>query len=147
MKQITAIVQPHRLERIEQALHGLAHLPGFTVFPAHGHPRGQGPHHAFAPTEWNPDAHDRLILLMFCPDELAQQVVEAYFGIPAAGGVMHTLHLRLAPDEIGRIAHHAPARILALSHIPLAPYPPISRPRRPPAGCHVHGCRAPGAGA
>ena len=77
MKQITAIVQPHRLERIEQASHGLAHLPGFTVFPAHGHPRGQGPHHAFAPTEWNPDAHDRLILLMFCPDELAQQVVEA----------------------------------------------------------------------
>jgi nitrogen regulatory protein P-II 1 len=61
MKQITAIVQPHRLERIEQALHGLAHLPGFTVFPAHGHPRGQGPHHAFAPTEWNPDAHDRCL--------------------------------------------------------------------------------------
>ena len=27
--------------------------------------------------------------------------LECYFGIPAAGGVMHTLNLRLAPDEIG----------------------------------------------
>lgn len=77
MKQIIAIVQPHRLENIEQALHGLEHLPGFTVFPASGHSRGQGPHHAFASTEWNPDAHDRLVLLMFCADELAQKVVGA----------------------------------------------------------------------
>ena len=26
--------------------------------------------------------------------------LECYFGIPAAGGVMHTLNLRLAPDEV-----------------------------------------------
>ena len=30
--------------------------------------------------------------------------LECYFGIPAAGGVMHTLNLRLSPDEIGWIA-------------------------------------------
>ena len=29
---------------------------------------------------------------------------ECYFGIPAAGGVLHTLNLRLAPDEIAWIA-------------------------------------------
>ena len=90
MKQIFAIVQPHRLENIEQALHGLEHLPEFTIFPAHGHPRGQGPHHAFAPTEWNPDTHDRLVLIMFCADEQAQTVVEAiravaYTGNPGDG--------------------------------------------------------------
>ena len=33
--------------------------------------------------------------------------LECYFGIPAAGGVMHTLNLRLAPDEIGWIANDA----------------------------------------
>ena len=27
--------------------------------------------------------------------------LECYFGIPAAGGVMHTLNLRLAPEDIG----------------------------------------------
>lgn len=77
MKQIIAIVQPHRLENIEQALHGLEHLPGFTIFPARGNSRGRGPHHAFTPTEWNPNAHDRLVLMMFCPDGLAPKVVEA----------------------------------------------------------------------
>ena len=33
--------------------------------------------------------------------------VEAYFGIPAAGGVLHTLNLRLSPDDIAYIANHA----------------------------------------
>lgn len=77
MKQIIAIVQPHRLENIERALHHLDTLPGFTLFPAHGHARGRGPHHAFAATEWNPDAHDRLVLMMFCADEQAPAIVEA----------------------------------------------------------------------
>src|SRR5262249_30801903 len=36
--------------------------------------------------------------------------LECYFGIPAAGGVMHTLNLRLAPDEIAFIANHAKDR-------------------------------------
>lgn len=30
--------------------------------------------------------------------------LEAYFGIPAAGGVMHTLNLRLSAEELGWIA-------------------------------------------
>ena len=38
--------------------------------------------------------------------------LECYFGIPAAGGVMHTLNLRLAPDEIAWIANHAEDRFL-----------------------------------
>ena len=77
MKQIIAIVQPHRMEAIEEALHGLAEMPGFTVFPAHGHPRGRGPHHAFTANEWNPDAHERLVLMVFATDELAARIVEA----------------------------------------------------------------------
>lgn len=77
MKQIIAIIQPHRLDDVEDALHLLDHLPGFTLFPAHGHPRGKGPHHAFMATEWNPDAHDRLVLMMFCEDGHVQKVVDA----------------------------------------------------------------------
>jgi fatty-acyl-CoA synthase len=33
--------------------------------------------------------------------------LEAYFGIPLAGGVLHTLNLRLHPSDIARIASHA----------------------------------------
>jgi fatty-acyl-CoA synthase len=38
--------------------------------------------------------------------------LECYFGIPAAGGVLHTLNLRLHPDEIAYIAGHAQDRFL-----------------------------------
>ena len=85
MKQIIAIVQPHRLEAIEEALHALERLPGFTIFPARGHPRGQGPSHAYAATEWNPDAHNQLMLLMYCPDTLASVVVEAIRAVAHTG--------------------------------------------------------------
>ena len=48
--------------------------------------------------------------------------LEAYFGIPAAGGVMHTLNLRLSPDEIGWIAGNAQDRFLIVDDILLPLY-------------------------
>ncbi len=48
--------------------------------------------------------------------------LECYFGIPAAGGVMHTLNLRLAPEEIGWIAGHAQDRFLIVDDILLPLY-------------------------
>jgi len=53
--------------------------------------------------------------------------LECYFGIPAAGGVMHTLNLRLAPDEIGWIAHHARDRFLVIDDILLPLYEQFAR--------------------
>jgi fatty-acyl-CoA synthase len=38
--------------------------------------------------------------------------LEAYFGVPCAGGVLHTLNLRLHPDELAYIANHAGDRFL-----------------------------------
>ncbi len=40
--------------------------------------------------------------------------LECYFGIPAASGVMHTLNLRLSPDELGWIAGNAKDRFLVI---------------------------------
>ncbi|HEY1271454.1 MAG TPA: AMP-binding protein, partial [Terriglobales bacterium] len=40
--------------------------------------------------------------------------LEAYFGIPIAGGVLQTLNLRLAPRELAYIANHAGDRFLIL---------------------------------
>src|SRR5438132_2858948 len=40
------------------------------------------------------------------------QHLEAYFGIPCGGFVLHTLNLRLHPDDIGYIASHAGDRAL-----------------------------------
>jgi fatty-acyl-CoA synthase len=48
--------------------------------------------------------------------------LECYFGIPAAGGVMHTLNLRLSPDEIGWIAADAKDRFLVVDDVLLPLY-------------------------
>jgi fatty-acyl-CoA synthase len=48
--------------------------------------------------------------------------LECYFGIPAAGGVMHTLNLRLSPDELGWIAADAADRFLVVDDILLPLY-------------------------
>ena len=48
--------------------------------------------------------------------------LECYFGIPAAGGVMHTLNLRLAAEEIAWIANHARDRFLVIDDILLPLY-------------------------
>ncbi|MBI5279475.1 MAG: long-chain-fatty-acid--CoA ligase [Burkholderiales bacterium] len=48
--------------------------------------------------------------------------LECYFGIPAAGGVMHTLNLRLSPDEIGWIAGNAEDRFLIVDDVLLPLY-------------------------
>lgn len=43
--------------------------------------------------------------------------LEAYFGIPISGGVLHTLNLRLALSEIAYIANHAQDRFLIVDDI------------------------------
>src|SRR4051812_1831912 len=48
--------------------------------------------------------------------------LECYFGIPAAQGVMHTLNLRLSPDEIGWIAGDAEDRFLVVDDVLLPLY-------------------------
>jgi fatty-acyl-CoA synthase len=51
--------------------------------------------------------------------------VECYFGIPAAGGVAHTLNLRLSPEEISWIANHADDRFLIVDDVLLPIYEKI----------------------
>lgn len=43
--------------------------------------------------------------------------LEAYLGIPLAGGVCHPLNLRLHPDELGYIASHARDRFLLVDDV------------------------------
>jgi fatty-acyl-CoA synthase len=42
---------------------------------------------------------------------------ETYFGVIVAGGVMHTLNLRLSPDDIAFIANHAEDRFLIVDDV------------------------------
>lgn len=47
---------------------------------------------------------------------------EAYFGIPAVGGIVHTLNLRLAPTDLAFISNHAGDRFLILDDVLLPLY-------------------------
>jgi fatty-acyl-CoA synthase len=48
--------------------------------------------------------------------------LEAFFGVPSAGGILHTLNLRLHPNEIAAIAKHAGDRFLLLDDVLLPNY-------------------------
>jgi len=54
-----------------------------------------------------------------------QAHLEAYLGIPACAGVMHTLNLRLVPWEIAYIAKHGGGRFLIVDEILLPIYEQI----------------------
>lgn len=43
--------------------------------------------------------------------------LEAYFGVPLAGGVLHTLNLRLSPDDLAYIIQHGGDRFLILDDV------------------------------
>jgi fatty-acyl-CoA synthase len=43
--------------------------------------------------------------------------LEAYFGVPASGCVLHTLNLRLHPDELAYILNHAEDRVLIIDDV------------------------------
>jgi fatty-acyl-CoA synthase len=51
--------------------------------------------------------------------------LEAYFGIPSAGGVLHTLNLRLHPSDIAYIVNHAEDRFLIVDDVLLKLYEAI----------------------
>jgi fatty-acyl-CoA synthase len=43
--------------------------------------------------------------------------LQAFFGVPCAGGILHTLNLRLHPSEIAGIARHAGDRFLLIDDV------------------------------
>ena len=48
--------------------------------------------------------------------------LEAYFGVPSVGGVLHTLNLRLHPDELAHIINDAEDRWLIVDDVLLPLY-------------------------
>jgi fatty-acyl-CoA synthase len=53
--------------------------------------------------------------------------LEAFFGVPCAGGILHTLNLRLHPHEIAAIANHARDRFLIIDDVLLPTFEKFRR--------------------
>ena len=59
--------------------------------------------------------------------------LEAYFGVPVVGGVLHTLNLRLHPDELAYIVNNAGDRFLIVDDVLLPVFEKIRNGREPRA--------------
>src|SRR5579884_1115034 len=46
-----------------------------------------------------------------------QEHLEAYLAVPAMGAVLHTLNIRLPPDQLAYIATHAADRVLLVDDV------------------------------
>lgn len=74
MKEIKAIIQPHMLQRVMDALHALPHFPGVTVSDCQGQGRGRGKGGHFEPTNETIFFAKKLKLELFCADAQADEV-------------------------------------------------------------------------
>src|SRR5579884_2928032 len=68
---------------------------------------------ASALTQLGLNAGDRVASMMWNHS----QHLETFFGVPCAGGILHTLNIRLLPQEIASIANHARDRYLIIDDI------------------------------
>ena len=93
MKEIKAIIQPHMLGKVMDALHALPHFPGITVSDCQGQGRGGGKGGRFEATEGSIFFSKKIKLEVFCADAICDELVEiiqvaAHTSNPGDGVVM-----------------------------------------------------------
>jgi nitrogen regulatory protein P-II 1 len=86
MKKIEAIIQPHKLDEVKDALHGIG-IDGVTVSDVRGHGRQKGHTETYRGTEYKIDLLPKVKLDMVVPDARARQVVEAIAGAARTGKI------------------------------------------------------------
>jgi len=76
MKRIEAIIQPHKLDEVKEALHGIG-VEGITITDVRGHGRQKGHTEIYRGNEYKVDLIPKVKLDMIVPDARAKQIVEA----------------------------------------------------------------------
>ena len=76
MKKIEAIIQPHKLDEVKEALHGIG-VEGITITEVRGHGRQKGHTEIYRGNEYKVDLIPKVKLDMIVPDARAKQIVEA----------------------------------------------------------------------
>jgi nitrogen regulatory protein P-II 1 len=77
MKEVKAIIQPHVLGRVLDALHRLPHFAGATVSDCQGQGRGRGTGGHYEPSEETVFLAKKVKLELFCSDPTCDEVVRA----------------------------------------------------------------------
>ena len=71
MKRIEAIIQPHKLDEVKEALHGIG-VEGITISDVRGHGRQKGHTETYRGNEYKVDLLPKVRLDMVVPDARAQ---------------------------------------------------------------------------
>jgi nitrogen regulatory protein P-II 1 len=74
MKKIEAIIQPHKLEEVKEALKTIG-IDGMTITEVRGHGRQKGHKEIYRGMEYNVDLLPKVKLEMVVPDTRAEEVV------------------------------------------------------------------------
>lgn len=74
MKKIEAIIQPHKLEEVKEALKGIG-ISGMTIIEARGHGRQKGHKEVYRGMEYQVDLLPKVKIELVVADEQSDQVI------------------------------------------------------------------------
>ena len=86
MKEIRAIVRPHRLERLRETLRAIPNFPGVTVFPADGFTAPAAVDKRSVRDELT-DFTDKCMVCVICPDDMVETIRDTIMGACGTGQI------------------------------------------------------------
>ncbi len=86
MKKIEAIIQPHKLEDVKQALKGIG-IDGMTISEVRGHGRQKGHKEVYRGQEYEVDLLPKVKIEMVVPSERTNEVVNTLVAAARTGKI------------------------------------------------------------
>ena len=86
MKKLEAVIQPHKLDEVKDALTGVG-VEGITVTEVRGHGRQKGHTEVYRGREYTVDLLPKLKLEMVLPDKLVNTVVDTILKTAKTGKI------------------------------------------------------------
>jgi nitrogen regulatory protein P-II 1 len=86
MKKIEAIIQPHKLEEVKEALKNIG-IDGMTILEVRGHGRQKGHKEVYRGMEYQVDLLPKVKLEMVVTDARAEEVIRTVVGAARTGKI------------------------------------------------------------
>ena len=86
MKKIEAIIQPHKLEEVKEALKAIS-IDGMTISEVRGHGRQKGHKEIYRGMEYHVDLLPKIKLEMVVPDERSNEVIRTVVAAARTGKI------------------------------------------------------------
>ena len=102
MKKIDAVIQPHKLDAVKEALKNVG-VEGITVSEVRGHGRQKGHTETYRGAEYTVDLLPKLKLEMVIPDARVEEILTALSGAAKSGKIGDGKIFVLPVDDAMRI--------------------------------------------